>query len=198
MTDVSADPDGETADRPDELDTEPVVLAEGIASVPADSPTGPSEGRVGLSAPGAGSLFANPEPAQLAYGGNEKHPLPPVLPLDQSASPAGFTESGGDSFGLIDKLLRGDATAQAVEPAAPELAAAPDAGLPKPDPNAGGGAVAPGDEVAENEWRYWVAGTAFAGATAAWALLSAERARLARAARRLIRPTRRPVPAEIC
>lgn len=189
---VSVDPDGETETRPEELETEPAVLPEAIASATTETALGLSEGRVGVGAPGVGSLFARPEAPQVAYGGDEKHPLPPVLPLDPSSSAAGFTDSGGDSFALIDQLLRGAVPAQAdAKPAAPEPVPAAD--LPKADARAAP-ADAPGGEAAEGEWRYWVAGTAIAGAATAWTLLSLERnGRLRRALRRLRRPAR-PAP----
>lgn len=194
---VSADPDGETESRPEELETEPAVLPEAIAGATPDASAAPGEGRGGLGAPGSGSLFARPEAPQPAYGGNEKHPLPPVLPLDQSSSAAGFTDSGGDSFALIDQLLRGTATAQAdAKPAEPE--AAPAAAPPKPNANPVPANDGPTDEAAEaGEWQYWVAGSAIAGAATAWTLMSLERkGRLSRALRRLRRLARpAPVPA---
>jgi hypothetical protein len=41
----------------------------------------------------------------------ERHPLPPVLPLDQTLPAAAFGESGGDSISLIEQLYRQDTTA---------------------------------------------------------------------------------------
>lgn len=189
---VSADPDGDTESRPDELETEPAVLPEGMAGSTPDAAVA-TESRFGSGAPGSGSLFARPEAPQPAYGGNEKHPLPPVLPLDQSSSAAGFTDSGGDSFALIDQLLRGTAPARA--DAAPALGPAPVAEPPGPNAGAVPANDGPTDEAAEaGEWRYWVAGSAIAGAATAWTLMSLERkGRLARALRRLRRPV--PVPA---
>ena len=110
---VSADADGDGDDTPDEVKAEPLVLPDAfVGSVTSSTVSDSNESRVGL-APGEGSLFAQPESPQLSYGGGEKHPLPPVLPLDQTSSVAGFTESGGDSFALIDKLYRDAAVAQA-------------------------------------------------------------------------------------
>lgn len=201
---VSADPDGDTEEPTEEVEGDAMVLPTAFAGGSPDMGTSTSEGRVGVAAPGSGSLFAQPESPQLAYGGEEKHPLPPVLPLDQSSPAAGFTESGGDSFALIDKLLRGDAMAQVVEPAATGAAATTQADLPKPDQVTAAAApesataVPPSEEAAANEWRYWVAGTALAGASVAWAWLSFGRdGRLARAFRRLLYPARRPVPNKV-
>ncbi|MBN9520280.1 hypothetical protein J0H58_17415, partial [bacterium] len=70
----------------------------------------------GGAPPAAGSLFsrAEPPPAPLAAAA-DRHPLPPVLPLDQSAPAAGFTDSGGDSLALIDALYRDAAALIVVE-----------------------------------------------------------------------------------
>ncbi|MBM3982988.1 MAG: hypothetical protein FJ304_22490, partial [Planctomycetes bacterium] len=64
---------------------------------------------------GTVSFFAPAEPPVPSYGAGEKHPLPPVLPLDQTLPVAGFSESGGDSIALVDKLYR-DATVAVAPP----------------------------------------------------------------------------------
>ncbi|MCS6864060.1 MAG: hypothetical protein RMJ56_09755 [Gemmataceae bacterium] len=61
---------------------------------------------VKLSVPSPESLFGHAEPAVPIYAGSEKHPLPPVLPLDQTLPVAGFTDAGGDSFTLVDMVYR--------------------------------------------------------------------------------------------
>src|SRR5579883_1177368 len=65
-----------------------------------------SETRVAF-APTQSTPFTPTEAPLPIYSGGEKHPLPPVLPLDQTLPVAGFTESGGDSFALLDALYRG-------------------------------------------------------------------------------------------
>ncbi len=62
--------------------------------------------RVELSVPSPESFFASVEPVVPIYATSEKHPLPPVLPLDQTLPIAGFTDSGGDSFALVDMVYR--------------------------------------------------------------------------------------------
>jgi hypothetical protein len=122
------------------------------------------------------------------YGDGEKHPLPPVFPLDGSVPVAGFSDSGGDSFALLERLYRGElgATPIAVEPPAAqiELAEAP----PPHEPGAPAGAVAgvqpqgadlvavPVDVDAGTDWRLWAAaGAAVIGSAAAYALYARTR-----------------------
>lgn len=124
------------------------------------------------------------------YGDGEKHPLPPVLPLDQSLPVAGFSDSGGDSFALLDRLYRGEFGAQpiAVEvPVPTALAEAPPpreadarvAGANAPGPNAPEGAdpIAPPVDVdAGSDWRLWAAvGAAVLGSAAAGAVYARAR-----------------------
>ncbi len=204
-TEVSADTGDDETDRPDEMEERPPVLLEAFgASIPLGPVFGPTETRVGFSPPGLGSLFAQPEVPLPTYGGNEKHPLPPVLPLDQSSPVAGFTESGGDSFALIDKLYR-DGAAQRIDLPPAEAATATPARATAGTKNqtvavpAPGAAPGPEAEPADEEWRLWVAGTAIVSAVAAWAWLSrSPNGVLARIIRRLFHPARRPAPTEAC
>ncbi|HEX4611386.1 MAG TPA: hypothetical protein VH092_24545, partial [Urbifossiella sp.] len=70
-------------------------------------PTGGPGPRPEAGAPAAGSLFSRAEPPVAPLPAvSARHPLPPVLPLDQSAPVAGFTDSGGDSLALIDAVYR--------------------------------------------------------------------------------------------
>jgi hypothetical protein len=62
--------------------------------------------RIDSSVPSPETLFAQAEPVVPIYASSEKHPLPPVLPLDQTLPVAGFTDSGGDSFALVDMVYR--------------------------------------------------------------------------------------------
>jgi hypothetical protein len=138
------------------------------------------------------------------YGDGEKHPLPPVLPLDQSLPVAGFSDSGGDSFALLDRLYRGEFGAAPVAadvPAPPvELAEAPPprevvAGTALA-PAAGADPVAaPVDVDAGTDWRVWAAVGAVAGAAAAGAVYARTRRTkaetTARAARARLKPLER-------
>ncbi len=53
-----------------------------------------------------GGMFAPVVVSLPNYTIRDKHPLPPVLPLDQTQSTTGFSDSGGDTFALIDTLYR--------------------------------------------------------------------------------------------
>jgi hypothetical protein len=157
---------------------------------------GPSEGRTSLAPPSPGSLFGQPESPLPAYAGGEKHPLPPVLPLDQTLPVAGFTDSGGDSLALVDRIYRdakstlpqtgvsrielleivvpAEWVGPAVEaPAAPKAADSLAAiGFFTPrgaNPADGAPAAEAGAEANESEWRLWAGGAVVAGALAVWA-----------------------------
>jgi hypothetical protein len=68
----------------------------------------------------AGGTFV---PGSLPFFPADDRPaLPPVLPLDQSLPVAGFSDSGGDSFALIDMIYRG---VPATRPPAPKPDAPP-------------------------------------------------------------------------
>jgi hypothetical protein len=224
-TDVVSTDTGETGDdRPTESTDRPAVLPESFGTISSTDPgVGATEGRVGLS-PGPGSLFAQPETPLPSYGGSEKHPLPPVLPLDQTSPVAGFTESGGDSFALVDKLYRDAGVAQGAElntktdegvvvasarveaadapppaPAAPVPTAPAEQTVAVVNTDVGVGTPASLADVSESEWRVWVAGGVVAGALAVWAWMShAPNGRLARAIRRLLHPIHRTAPTETC
>lgn len=125
---------------------------------------GPAERRE-AGVPVAGSLFARAElPAPPLAAMVDRHPLPPVLPLDQSAPVAGFTESGGDSIALIEALYR-DAAAPPVtipvvyEPVAPARADDRAAQASIPAPPAGPTALAgDGDAPPPAGWTFdWLA-----------------------------------------
>jgi hypothetical protein len=206
---VSADSDVE--DQPDaEEQTDQPILAEAIAGNNAAGQGSTTTDERGLSAPGQGSLFSQPELPAPSYAGGEKHPLPPVLPLDQSSSVAGFTESGGDSFALIDKLYRDGAVAQGSEPPASEVAAGAPAAEGAAVPPAAEQTVAVVDaasnpdggfpglaELSESDARVWIAGGTVVGALIAWSRLKrSPDGRLARAARWLLHPNHEPVPTE--
>jgi hypothetical protein len=166
---------------------------------PVEARAGATEAQVGAAAAGLGSLFAHVESPLPSYVIGERHPLPPVLPLDQTLPVAGFTESGGDSFALVDKLYR-DA-AGTVSRAAPAADANPDrpaehvtrvllgVAPANPEPPAAAGLVdADADADDGGEWRSWAAGAALAGSFAAWVWLSGGPNRsVVRLDRRLIR-----------
>lgn len=113
----------------------------------------PAARRADPGAQAATQTFARAEPSALptAMLAAERHPLPPVLPLDSSAPVAGFTDSGGDSLALLDELLREVAPvsipivvdarppARADEPPPAGTAAGPTAWAAGGDATAGGG-----------------------------------------------------------
>jgi hypothetical protein len=136
-----------------------------------------TETRVSLVPPAPGSLFVPVEVPLPTYGGGEKHPLPPVLPLDQTLPVAGFSESGGDSFALIDKLYR-DAAGDRVSSNQPDGARsdAPAALVAAKHPApavvpAGAAVTQSGAEAGApgSEWRAWAAASVIAGAVVAGA-----------------------------
>lgn len=186
------------------------VLINAYASATGTDPAGATDNRAG-DAPGPGSLFAQVEVPLPSYAYGEKHPLPPVLPLDQTLPVAGFSDSGGDSFALIDKLYR-DAAAErfslnqiGAAPAPPDAATVVSAApvpavavVPENDAGTGDGSV-PAADAPEGDWRVWTAAVAIVGALAAWAWLArASAGAPARAIGRLLRtlhrrPTQRTV-----
>lgn len=212
---VSGDSGGEI-NRPGASAGSRVVLPDAfVASVPLDRGIGSAESRAALAPPGEGSLFAQPEAPVPSYGGGEKHPLPPVLPLDQTSPVAGFTESGGDSFALVDKLYRDAAVAQGavtideqVVLAAGQVTVPGAVGTQSPAPpeqtvavvtDSEFGAAAPPSvaDLSESERRVWAAGGVVAGALVAWAWVArTPDGRFARAIRRFLHPARRPSPTE--
>lgn len=105
---VVEDETGEDDEADDNPDPEPDPQAQfaGYTGWSGDMGLGSTETRVSLAPPGPGSLFSQSETPLPTYAYGEKHPLPSVLPLDQTLPVAGFTESGGDSIALIDKLYR--------------------------------------------------------------------------------------------
>lgn len=136
-------------------------------------------GRPQFSSPTSGSPFSQAEMAQAIYAGGEKHPLPPVLPLDQSLPVAGFSDSGGDSFVLIDKIYR-DANGQPFAETV-SLSLKPDMPISEvkqtntvavatntPDIESGATPV----EVREGEWRLWAGAGVIGGAVITWLWLS--------------------------
>jgi hypothetical protein len=148
---------------------------------------------------GTVAFFAPAEPPVPSYGAGEKHPLPPVLPLDQTLPVAGFSESGGDSIALVDKLYRDAAVA--VAPPTVSFApaeAVPDAAAPRAalalvvEPPAPEPPAAPAPEAAESAggWRAWAAGAAIVGALVAWVALRPDNI-FARAVRRFTRALHR-------
>jgi hypothetical protein len=178
-----------------------------------DNQMSSTETQVSNSPPVPGSLFAQVEAPLPSYAYGEKHPLPPVLPLDQTLPVAGFSDSGGDSFALIDKLYR-DAAAErfsAVNPQelpppsaamqaafsivsvvwtapAPTLTVAPDR---EDDPAAPEAAPVTADPPGGNPPQ-WLAATAAAGGLAAWAWLArGSHGRLTRSVFRLLRTLHR-------
>lgn len=203
-TDDETETDARVANAP--------VPINAYASATGTDPAGATDNRAG-DAPGPGSLFAQVEVPLPSYAYGEKHPLPPVLPLDQTLPVAGFSDSGGDSFALIDKLYR-DAAAErfspnqigaAPAPAPPDAAtvasAAPAPAVavaPENDAGTGDGSV-PAADAPDGDWRVWTAAVAIVGALAAWAWLARGSAGApARAIGRLLRtlhrrPTQRTV-----
>jgi hypothetical protein len=65
---------------------------------------GPRDGNT--AAPAQTSHFVRLEAQPLFVGESGQHPLPPVLPLDQTLPVAGFSEVAGDSFALVDLIYR--------------------------------------------------------------------------------------------
>jgi hypothetical protein len=156
-------------------------------------PGGPG-GPNGAPDPGAGRFspaalaapFPQADGLQVLYGGGEKHPLPPVLPLDQSLPGAGFTDSGGDSFALIDLIYRDaagkpptDAVTILDEPAPDTAAVAAtsmnhvealvglaNVGAANDTPDGGSGEAAAA-EASASDWRPWAGATVITGAAAA-------------------------------
>jgi len=183
------------------------VPVNGYGSGTSTDRAGASESQVSNSAPTQGSLFAQVEAPLPIYATGDKHPLPPVLPLDQTLPVAGFSDSGGDSFALIDKLYR-DAAAerfsmnQTGTPPTPALArsdAAPVAesvpvmaavpAVAAVPPNNTGEGSPPATDAQESNWREWVGGVALAGAIGVGAWLA--RGTVSRAFHRLIRTLHR-------
>ncbi len=76
-----------------------------FGATPVASPSNASGQVSGVSS--GRSLFSQAEPPLPVYVGiGDRHPLPPILPLDQTLPVAGFSDSGGDSLTLIDQLYR--------------------------------------------------------------------------------------------
>jgi hypothetical protein len=201
-TSVSTDDDSTPEPDTNRPDPRPVVAMMDVFALSSSSSlTGSAESRVSSSPPGQGSMFAQAETPLPSYAYGEKHPLPPVLPLDQTLPVAGFSESGGDSFALIDKLYR-DAAGAAVSQAPPmtgealaavadlvepiRVAVAPQVAAPA---DAGASETAPAPaEAPASEWRVWAAASTIVGSLVAWALLAhGSDGRLARAIGWLIR-----------
>jgi hypothetical protein len=171
-----------------------------------------NEQRVSTAPPAPGSLFTQVEAPLPSYVLGERHPLPPVLPLDQTLPVAGFTESGGDSLALVDKLYR---EAAGIVPPATTISRAPVESAPAAETNTNaervtqillgvapprtgetGAPSAPSApdaaEEAGGEWRVWTAAAAIAGSLAAWAWLSrGPNGLLARTVRRFLRDAHR-------
>ncbi|WP_171473167.1 hypothetical protein [Frigoriglobus tundricola] len=117
---ASTGSDPNTGPEPGNPDLHPVVVTFAAYSAGANStasPTASAEARVSSAQSTPGSLFSQVEvPLPTYASGGERHPLPPVLPLDQTLPVAGFSDSGGDSFALIDKLYRDAATERLTAP----------------------------------------------------------------------------------
>jgi hypothetical protein len=218
---VGAAPTGPVSTVTDVVVVDAPVLLEAIAgTAPITQTAGTVESQLGRYPPGPGSLFAQPETPLPTYAGSERHPLPPVLPLDQTSPVAGFTESGGDSIALIDKLYR-DGTVLAPGAGAPKAAVVGPVNVaPAPHParapaqptaagkpngpaasavavatGAGSDLTVPPTESDSSDWSNRMAGLALAGAAAAWLWLSRGLdGRIVRAIRRFLSPTRRPTP----
>ncbi|MCI0700265.1 MAG: hypothetical protein L0241_04195 [Planctomycetia bacterium] len=94
------------ADRPPTQSTQPVIFTGDSGVSIGDAGLGAPDARANLTPPAQGSLFSQVEAPIPTYTAGEKHPLPSVLPLDQTLPVAGFSESGGDSIALVDKLYR--------------------------------------------------------------------------------------------
>lgn len=137
----------------------------------------------------AGASPSGPREQALTpiYGDGEKHPLPPVFPLDQSLPVVGFSDSGGDSFTLLDRLYRGDVGAQPIAAEVPVPTARAEAPPPHevaaliagaPSPPGADPVAAPVDVDAGSDWRVWAAAV---GAVAVSATVCAVFARSRRA-----------------
>jgi hypothetical protein len=114
---------------------------------------GPAGRQPGPAAPTGAQPFTRAETAAspAAVIGADRHPLPPVLPLDSSAPIAGFTDSGGDSLALLDELLR-----EVAPVTIPILVDVSRADEPAPAPTAAGGTTA------------WAAGGETTGGGGGW------------------------------
>ncbi len=122
-----------------------------------------------------------------------------MLPLDQTLPVAGFTESGGDSIALIDKIYRDAGGPAPTVSLAPLPAEAPTGATKQTEPTATmtvatndntGPSAESGETPAamEDDWRVWAAGSVIAGALAAWVWLTRGPEWLpTRAARRFLR-----------
>jgi hypothetical protein len=189
--------DSGTSEFIDNEDFDPDVEADAFTDSPASIGAFnlvevPANARDAGTPTDAGANPGGPREQALApiYGDGEKHPLPPVLPLDQSVPVAGFSDSGGDTFALLDRLYRVDTGAQPVAVEVPALPPAALAEAPPPHeltaPVAGASAppaangedpvAAPVDVDAGANWHPWaVAAAAVAGAAAAGALYARTR-----------------------
>jgi hypothetical protein len=184
------------------------------SSSTATGPSARTETNVSNAPPAPGSLFAPVAVPLPSYGAGERHPLPPVLPLDQTLPVAGFTESGGDSFALVDILYR--EAAMPAQPAGAISLAPPDENTPElpvtslsqnvtrillgtdsenaeevPTHQLG---EEPGT-AGEASWRVWAAAGTIAGSLAVWVWVPREviglPVRLVRRMLRALRPTLR-------
>jgi hypothetical protein len=187
-----------------------VAIADFAAGAPPALPT--MAAPAGGSGPGSmpAAPFAQSGAAAPLYAGGERHPLPPVLPLDQTLPVAGFSDSGGDNFALVDMIYRGAAPQPAAlvtpvshatppeptdapAPRAKDRAAAVAAAPPAQD-SGSDSAAPPAGPASESTWREWVAG---AGAVAAVAAVAGMRLSggpnwlAGRLARRLLRALHR-------
>jgi hypothetical protein len=130
-TEIDTRVEVEANGTPDPAPTPTPHRAEALTAAPSfpsgvGTGPGPAAERREAGVPVAGSLFARaelPPPPLVAIA--DRHPLPPVLPLDQSAPVAGFTESGGDSIALVDALYRDAVASPVIIPVVYEPAAAP-------------------------------------------------------------------------
>ena len=86
-----------------------------------------------FSLPALGSSFSTASATTAFSAGREKHPLPPVLPLDQTLPTAGF-EGSGDSISLIDQLYRDATTPTSDSAPAPKANGGPSTAAPPAAP----------------------------------------------------------------
>jgi hypothetical protein len=108
-----------------------------------EGPGGPEGGPRGGPAPITHHQpFTRPEIQPLYVSEGARHPLPPVLPLDQTLPVAGFSESAGDSLALIYLIYR-DADAPELMVSAPvarqtppAVPSAPVVAAPRAEPTA--------------------------------------------------------------